>query len=342
MSSRITRVCCALLLTGTPALGQTVEPPAAPACEQAPGENRSAVVGRLVDTGTRLPLQEARVVVEWGRTKAEVESDADGVYRACDLPAGQRVRVTASFGSASDNRDVELASAETHQVDLELDAPRSRAAGRVVEHGTSRGIEAAELRIPGSDVRAVSGPDGNFQLPDVPAGRYPLETSHIGFGTRTDSVEVRYGAIMRYTIGLAVDVIELDPITVAVRSLMLERRGFYERRDRGFGRYLTRQDWDDRALIHSSDVLRTVPGVRIMPRRAGGYLVLDRTNCAYRYVVDGVRVSEGFNIDDIPPDWIEALEIYAGSATIPPEFRMSPFTARSNCGVIVIWTRDTL
>ena len=38
-------------------------------------------------------------------------------------------------------------------------------------------------------------------------------------------------------------------------------------------------------------------------------------------------------------EWIEALEVYHGPATTPIEFSAMPTEYRSDCGVIVIWTR---
>lgn len=43
----------------------------------------------------------------------------------------------------------------------------------------------------------------------------------------------------------------------------------------------------------------------------------------------------GFTIDHIPPEMIEAIEVYRGAAEIPIEYR----TMGSVCGVVLIWTR---
>jgi hypothetical protein len=42
-----------------------------------------------------------------------------------------------------------------------------------------------------------------------------------------------------------------------------------------------------------------------------------------------------FTIDHIPPEMIEAIEVYRGAAEIPIEYR----TAGSLCGVVLIWTK---
>jgi hypothetical protein len=42
------------------------------------------------------------------------------------------------------------------------------------------------------------------------------------------------------------------------------------------------------------------------------------------------------DVDDFPPDVVEAMEVYSGSSEMPPELNVG----RALCGAIVIWTRD--
>jgi len=63
-----------------------------------------------------------------------------------------------------------------------------------------------------------------------------------------------------------------------------------------------------------------------------------RGDCPPQYWVDGMRVEQA-SADEFPPNDIEALEIYAGQATIPPQFAPRAVQAVKTCGVIVIWTR---
>jgi hypothetical protein len=316
-----------------------------PQCDPPPGEGMAAVVGRVVDSRTGVPLQQADVTVEWERrgarrSKVDLETDERGRFQACSVPGGTPLTVSAAFGRANERVALTVDAGETRRIGIQVDAPRSRAGGRVVEDGTNRGIGDAEVHVARTPIRVTSAGDGSFRLPDLPAGRYLLETSHLGFGTRSDTVDVEYGSIMLYTIGLAPEAIALQPIDVAVRSVMLEQRGFYDRRERGFGSFLTRQDWSGRAMHLPSELLRTVPGIRIVPQRGGfGNVVLDRGNCAFRYFVDGVRVGPTFQMDELTAEWIEAMEVYRGVSQVPVEFRAPPTSARANCGVIVIWMR---
>jgi hypothetical protein len=280
----------AVLVAGVALLGSgraAAQEPEGATCEAPPTAGRSAVVGQVTDTETGLPLQEATVTLEWQepgarRMTLERETDLEGRYAACDVPAGTRVRVQAAFGSANEREGVTTEAGESHKVDVRLDAPRSVVRGRVVEVGSGRGISEAELRVEGSQVRTLTRADGAFQLPGLPPGVFRITTSHIGYGTRTDSVNIQYGAIMLYTIDLAVDAIALAPINVDVRMISLERVGFYDRRDAGFGAYLTRSTWEARGSILPSDIMRGVAGVRVVPSRGFGNVVLDRGNCRFR------------------------------------------------------------
>ena len=65
--------------------------------------------------------------------------------------------------------------------------------------------------------------------------------------------------------------------------------------------------------------------------RAGG-----GRDCPPQYVVDGMRI-ENASPDEFVPQDVEAIELYSGPATIPPQFapRFNSYT----CGAVVIWTR---
>ena len=59
-------------------------------------------------------------------------------------------------------------------------------------------------------------------------------------------------------------------------------------------------------------------------------------DCPPQYWVDGQRIEAG-QPDEFTPEDVEAIEIYAGPATIPVQFAPRPWAY--TCGSIVIWTR---
>jgi len=53
--------------------------------------------------------------------------------------------------------------------------------------------------------------------------------------------------------------------------------------------------------------------------------------------LDQVPLPSPFNLDLLPPPReIAGIEVYAGSATIPPQFN----GMNRGCGVILVWTKD--
>jgi hypothetical protein len=74
----------------------------------------------------------------------------------------------------------------------------------------------------------------------------------------------------------------------------------------------------------------SVSGGRGVPSISQGF-----SRCHIDYYIDGVH-ADGAIIDDVLPTSIAAMEVYSGSATIPPSFRVS---GNPRCGVVVIWTK---
>jgi hypothetical protein len=308
-------------------------------CERSPRPGRGAVYGEAQDSATSLPVQDQKVHLVWAdngrRRTQEQQTDRWGRFRFCDATTGE-LRLEA----LGEVQSVALEAGESRYVVLRLSAPKSSIGGRVLDDAGGRGVADVELRVRGSPVVTVTRADGTFQLPDLPGGMHRLSVSHVAYQGREDSLLVLPSTRLQLTIRLSQSVVALKPIEVQVRSVVLERAGYYDRKERGNGAYLTRYDWQRRMPRSPSDLMRMVAGVRVVPLRAGvGSAVLDRSNCAFRYVVDGARIGSTFNLDDMPIEWLEAIEVYKGPSEVPAQFSFPPTQARANCGVIVIWTR---
>jgi outer membrane receptor for ferrienterochelin and colicin len=129
--------------------------------------------------------------------------------------------------------------------------------------------------------------------------------------------------------------VALDPIeVVAERQLRGPLAGFERRRERGFGTYFTREDIEARAPYVLTDLLRTVPGVRVITAGPfGEKAVRLRGNCRPEIIMDGIRTSIDADLDYVlQPMDVEAVEVYKGPQ-MPAQFGSNP------CGAIVVWTR---
>ena len=124
--------------------------------------------------------------------------------------------------------------------------------------------------------------------------------------------------------------IELDPITVVVRSRALEVNGFYMRSRLGGGNRLTRADLMEIDPIYISDIFRRLPGVRVENGQILGRMTGFGQTCNLRIFLDGVPM-EGWDFDSIPPEYLEGMEVYQGLAV--------PIQYGPACGVVLLWTR---
>jgi hypothetical protein len=141
---------------------------------------------------------------------------------------------------------------------------------------------------------------------------------------------------------LALLAMELPGVTTeadAMRALRLAQ--FYRHRKGGNGLYFDRPEIEARKVQRLSDLMRRLPGVRIVTDRNGRTVMrmgraANGRDCPPDMWVDGVRAAF-MNVDDIPMVDVEALEVYRGPSALPPE--LNTRLGNPGCGAIVIWTR---
>ena len=125
-------------------------------------------------------------------------------------------------------------------------------------------------------------------------------------------------------------------MAVESRDRILETNGFYQRRDWGWGKQWGREEILEKNPIYLADLIREVPGLtmevsgftrRVYSRRRSSFQTIA---CQLAVYIDGIVTAE-FDIDDLDPFSIQAMEVYHGQE-VPLEYH-------HNCGVILIWTR---
>ena len=212
-------------------------------------------------------------------------------------------------------------------------------------------VATAGVELDGDGQWRTVGPGGEFRFRGLAAGRHVLRVRALGFALvegelslgATDSIDV--------DVTLARAATTLD--TVRSVTPVVPPYGpadFQERRQRGGGFYLTRDEFERQAPSRMSDLLVRIPGVERRPKsnRLGSIdyvLVMRGTStvkgdvCPVNVYVDGRNFELGGEDIDrlIRPSEIEAIEVYTGGARIPA--RYSGPTAR--CGVLAFWTRAT-
>ena len=187
---------------------------------------------------------------------------------------------------------------------------------------------------------------GEFALVPPRPGVYFVQVFGAGYQ------DVQLGPIDVPATGLTVSPITLAPlpmqldtlaVNVEARSPALERSGFYMRQAIGLGRHIDREEIERRSTVFTTDLLRMIPGVRLVPVGTSYAVVLrggtDRSlrtrACLPQVFVDGVLMLE-FELDrDIHPHQIEGIEVYRSASEVPAQYGGS----QAACGVILIWTR---
>jgi len=125
-------------------------------------------------------------------------------------------------------------------------------------------------------------------------------------------------------------------VTDNVTRPSLGIRDFEQRKARGIGQFITREEIVERGASRLSDLLRTKRGVSVTK---GGRVrfVAYRKECIPYIWLDGV-LSRGMEIDELPSSTVEAMELYPYMSTVPIEFQSVGGNTNA-CGTIVVWTR---
>ena len=191
-----------------------------------------------------------------------------------------------------------------------------------------------------ADIRGVADSAGRFSIANLSAGATSVLFRRLGYTPRRMSLMLVAGRVDSMHVVLAAIPFELAGITTEAPNFG-RMADFNRHRVNGQGIYLDRAELEKRRTPRLSDVLRRLPGVRVVTDRTGRTLLrMGRSSsgrdCPPEFWIDGVR-AQMLGVDDVPVSDIEALEVYRGPSGLPPEFN-SRFT-NAQCGAVIIWTR---
>jgi hypothetical protein len=223
------------------------------------------------------------------------------------------------------------------------DAAPAILTGRVID-STGIGLTNAEITLMHVDhVLAISGDSGAFRITGLAPGTNVFNVRRIGYEAATFTAVLKPGKIHRATFALSATAHALAAVNVsdtAVETHWLDQ--FDRRRSSNRGTFITRADIVRKGARTGTDIVRTVPGIRLVPSRRGanGYQVVmvrgaGAGQCLPTMFYHNTPYSG--TLDDFSADDVEALEVYVGVSEIPAELDKN---GRGICGAIVVWTRD--
>lgn len=234
--------------------------------------------------------------------------------------------------------------------------------GRVIDEATGallRQVHVSVLHEHRDSVLAtVLAADGRFLFEMRDGAEYRLRAEALGYTTLLSAaVRADRGQMVDVDLRLRADAIALEPLTVTARQTEPHfMRDLRRRQQAGWGRFLMREDLEERTGARLLDVLASVQGLSVsqVTDSAGALLPLftARTTGAMRECYTGVYVN-GFRQFPMRTTeeseyrmhevlalnlWeIEAIEVYRGVAELPAEYS----DPGARCGAIGIWLRSS-
>lgn len=342
-------------------------------------DSGAIVVGIVRDARDRAPAAGVAVTGEWlelSFTKQGLvrrmphlvaTTGENGWFALCNVPTAGTMALTATRGEDSTDR-------------IELQIPAEGFLRRELYIGPSRTVVTADnaqpgdtvarpprrvrlgdgrltgtvVRIadgkplPGARVGIVNGPQttanerGEWTLADAPAGTRMLDVRGVGYYPESRPVDVVAGATPVRSALFTLTAM-LDTVKVSARRLRFDtdRSGFEDRRRSGAGRYLTPTDIARRGAIVTSDIFRSMPGVRL-EIGPGGFERQITINGPFGYCQPSIYL-DGFRFDNISADDIDGwtspgrlsgVEVYS-EASVPPQYQQG----MTGCGTILLWTK---
>lgn len=217
----------------------------------------------------------------------------------------------------------------------------------LVRDSAGHPIPGVEVWLRGSELYTHTNDSGGFRMVNTPVGAVKVGIRRMGFEQTNVDLVLRAGQTDSLVVALNAVAAKLEGVLIEDEAMTRSKRllaGFWDRRSRGFGHYFTRDEIEKRDPHDFTDIVRMTPSLSVININGRKSLRFNRSpgirgDCPPQYWVDGMRL-ENATPDEFPPQDVEAIELYSGSATIPPQFAPRVQTVRNQtCGVIVIWTR---
>jgi hypothetical protein len=304
--------------------------------------------------------------VEDSAATARVEAEAGGTARARLRLQSRQVlapdRVAAGAADTADEMERILDrlrgdSLGGPEVRVDSAAPANGGEGEAVVIGrvrdTSSGAPVASARVRIGPRTAVTDSAGRFRISGIRSGPQPVEVEYLGRAVRRPDIHLPAADTIRPTLELRADPVRVSDLQVEVEGtpLVAKMEGFWERKGRGMGEYLTRERLERVPGNEVSGALRQVPGLRLRPcpgrspdcwlpanTRGPGMDFEGGGSCTMALFVDGRRrdIDSDIGVDVMPRSDIEAVEVYTSTAQLPSRYGG---LVSGNCGAVLIWTR---
>jgi hypothetical protein len=213
-------------------------------------------------------------------------------------------------------------------------------------------LSGATISMMGSALRVVTGDNGRFRISELAPGQHIVLARRLGYEPLSVSVQLIAGDTERVSFSLERNTTTLDTVVVAAKGVPSRLDEFETRyRNHLASSAFNRDDIVKVNPIDTWQMLSRVPSVKFDSKGSALIAVsnrgmkIDRTMqavpCIMSVMIDGIRMGGADGNFDLtrlpPPEDIHGIEVFAGPASIPPQYG----GAGNNkmCGLIAIWTR---
>ena len=195
--------------------------------------------------------------------------------------------------------------------------------------------------IAGVDVRVVSAGRTLRAVVTDSAGGYvvgPLRLS-VDAALHFRRLGFRPGVVLVSSAPAGDIDVTLDGIPEELAGVVITATGgalaeFYSHRAAAsFGSFFTPEEIRRESPRMLSDLMRRVPGARLLPGRFGSLVRI--RGCRPTLWIDGVRIQQAELDETINVDDVAAVEVYNSFAGIPAQY----VDRTTNCGAIVVWIK---
>ena len=224
----------------------------------------------------------------------------------------------------------------------------------------------ADVSLDATNTWSHVGEDGRFEFRGLTPGPHTLRARAIGYEPMSFSLSLTPGGTIVQEISLPRAVQVLREVVIEGRTLKYPARfqSVYGRAAKSNGRFITAEDIALQNPLDTKALFQAIPGVLVSDRgitfaRCQGGLqgpqvltaagntasvTVSKQVAKVQVWVDGHRMTREFSRGDeitadnvlreVNPRYIQAIEVYVGTARIPGEF------LDDACAVIAIWTKS--
>ncbi|HEX7939876.1 MAG TPA: carboxypeptidase regulatory-like domain-containing protein [Gemmatimonadaceae bacterium] len=201
-----------------------------------------------------------------------------------------------------------------------------------------------EVMIASANRRVRTDSAGRFTLAGLDAGTYTVRVRRIGYYVGTAEITLGQNEAKSFVFEIVRRPIMLDTIQVTASCPRFEFAGFACRRRNGDanGVFFDVDAIDSVNPRFPIDMLRDIPGVRVLAARQGPGLAIESTHdwkCAFVTLANGKPPS----LQNPLPQWPNELigvEVYPTGKDVPAEYRtyLPRHATANSCGLVNYWT----